>query len=120
MSAALWFVQLVLAMVFGVTGVLKLTLQWASLVERMPWVADVGRRAARTIGVLELVGALGLTMPTMVGLFAWAAPLAAGGLAALTIGAGVLHARRREPASIAGNVVLLALAVFVVLGYAFA
>ncbi len=117
MNVFLWIVQGVLGAVFLMAGAMKVTQPQEKLAEQMDWVSDFSPGAVRTIGALEVLGAIGLIVPALVGdmpiLVAWAAA----GLGAIMIGAMITHARRgNETQMIIGNVVLLAVAVFVAWG----
>jgi uncharacterized membrane protein YphA (DoxX/SURF4 family) len=116
MNVALWVVAGVLAVMFGMSGVMKATQAKDKLADKLPWVADVSLPTLRLIGVAELLGALGLILPAWTGIAPVLTPIAAVGLAVIMVLAAALHARRREPSAIAFNVVLLAAAVFVAWG----
>ncbi|GII05532.1 DoxX family protein [Planobispora takensis] len=81
-----------------------------------PWVEDFTPARIRLIGAAELLGALGLILPAATGIASILTPLAAAGLALTMLGAAATHARRREPAAIAVNLTLLALAAVVAWG----
>jgi len=117
MNVFLWIVQGVLAGVFLMAGAMKVTQPREKLQEQMDWVSDFSDGAVRTIGALEVLGAIGLIVPALVGdapiLVAWAAA----GLGALMIGAMITHARRgNETQLIVTNIALLVIAVFVAYG----
>jgi len=76
MNTVLWIVQIILAVAFGVAGVLKST-RGRALEGTMPWVEDFSDRTVRFIGVMELLGAIGLVLPAATGIAAWLTPLAA-------------------------------------------
>jgi len=116
MNVTLWIVQAVLAVAFGLAGVLKATQPREKLVKSLPWVQDVSDGTLRLIGVAEFAAALGLILPAVTGIAVWLTPLAACGIVLIMVLAAGLHARRKEPGAIATNVVLLVLAVFVAWG----
>ncbi len=116
MNIALWVVALVLALVFLAAGLSKLVQSKEKLAPRMAWVEDFETGPIKTIGALEVLGAIGLVVPGVTGIAPILVPLAATGLALLMIGAIVVHARRGEKQAIPVNVVLLLLAVFVAWG----
>jgi DoxX-like family len=125
MNTALWIVAGVLAAAFAGSGLMKLLVPKDKLVNAgQGWAADVSAGNVRLIGLAELLGAVGLIVPALVHIAPILVPLAAVGLVLVMVGAGVVHARRKEVLNIAVNVVLLALAVFVAWGrfgpYAFA
>jgi hypothetical protein len=116
MNVILWIVQAVLAVAFGVAGVMKTAQPREKLAKSLPWVRDVSDGTLRLIGVTEFAAALGLILPAVTGIAVWLTPLAACGIALIMVLAAGLHARRKEPGAIAVNVVLLALAVLVAWG----
>jgi len=116
MNIVLWIVQIVLALLFAMAGIMKVTQPVNRLETRMGWVKDVGSRGVRLIGSLEILGAIGLILPAITGIWPWLTPLAAAGLALTMVGAMITHGRRGEYSSIGANLVLLLLALFVVYG----
>ncbi|MGG6312793.1 DoxX family protein [Paenibacillus macerans] len=64
------------------------------------------------IGIAELLGALGLTLPQATGIAPWLTPAAAIALAAVVLFGFVFHLVRKEYRDIGVNIVFLALAVF--------
>ena len=116
MNIVLWIVQIVLALAFAMAGIMKVTQPVNRLETRMGWVKDVGPRGVRLIGSLEILGAIGLILPAITGIWPWLTPLAAAGLALTMVGAMITHGRRGEYSSIGANLVLLLLALFVVYG----
>ena len=116
MNTVLWIVQIVLALLFAMAGIMKVTQPVDKLEARMGWVKDVGSRGVRLIGSLELLGAIGLILPAITGIWPWLTPVAAAGLALTMVGAIITHGRRGEYPTIGFNLVLLALALIVVFG----
>src|SRR5205085_5055473 len=116
MNIVLWIVQILLALVFAMAGIMKVTRPFEKLAENMKWAKDVGPRGVRLIGTLEILGAIGLILPAVTGIWPWLTPLAAVGLVLTMIGAMILHGSRKEFSNIGINLILLALAVFVVYG----
>ena len=82
----------------------------------MGWTEDFAPGVIKMIGVLELLAAAGLILPAALGVAPVLVPLAATGLVLLMVSAAITHARRRELPMVAGNLVLLALAVVVAWG----
>ena len=118
MNTALWIVQILLALAFFMAGLMKLTQPLDKLQERMAWVESINpRNRVRVIGLLEMLGALGLVLPALTGILPWLTPLAAIGLILTMLGALTLHIHRQDPIAMPlANLVLLALAAFVVYG----
>jgi hypothetical protein len=67
-------------------------------------------RLVRTIGVLEVLGALGLILPPLIGIAPPVALAAAIGLVLIQVGGISLHLRRGEARLIGLNLALLVLA----------
>ena len=116
MNVAIWVVQILLALGFGMAGLTKLTQPREKLVERMAWVNDFSPNTIRLIGSLEVLGALGVILPALTGILPWLTPVAAGGLVLVMVGAMLTHIRRHEYTALGTNVILLLLAVVVVYG----
>lgn len=116
METALWIIQGVLAGIFVVTGLTKLTQPREKMAAGpMSWAADVSDAQFRGIGVLELLGAAGLILPGVLGIAGVITPLAAAGLALTMVGAILTHARLGETQRLAAPVVVLGLALLVAL-----
>ena len=116
MNIALWIVQGLLAVMFLMAGGMKASQSKEKIVERMAWANDFSPGAIKTIGILEILGAIGLILPAATNILPWLTPLAAIGLVLTMVGAAITHARRGEFSSIGMNVVLLLLAGFVAYG----
>jgi uncharacterized membrane protein YphA (DoxX/SURF4 family) len=112
----LWIVQVLLAAIFLVTGTTKLTQPRQKMAAGpMRWAADVTDAQFRTIGFVEVLGALGLILPAALGVAPLLTPLAAVGLALTMIGAVHVHVRHGETDRLAVPIAVLALALFVVI-----
>ena len=110
MTVAYWIAASLLALFYLYAGGLKVLRSPDQLRPMMGWVDTVPLRLVRTIGVLEVLGALGLILPPLTGIAAGLALAAATGLGLIQVGAIALHLRRGEARLIALNIVLLALA----------
>jgi uncharacterized membrane protein YphA (DoxX/SURF4 family) len=114
METALLTSQLLLAAIFVATGLTKLTQPRAKLAAGpMGWAADVTDGEFRTVGLLEVLGALGLVLPRAFGIAQLLTPLAAVGLALTMIGAITTHVRMGETDRLAVPIVLLVLSVLI-------
>jgi uncharacterized membrane protein YphA (DoxX/SURF4 family) len=116
MNIAIWIVQILLALAFGMSGFMKLTQPREKLAANMGWVNDFAPNIVKTIGGLELLAAIGLILPALTGILPILTPVAALGLILTMIGAMLTHFRRGEMSVIAINLVLVLLAAFVVYG----
>jgi len=117
-TVVLWIINVLLACVFGIAGLSKLTRSMGSLVQMgMTWVEETSERMVRSIGAIELLGATGLILPKATGVAPGLTPLAAIGLATVLLGAVVVHLKRAE--SVTAPMVLGGMAVMsAVLGFA--
>jgi hypothetical protein len=114
MNTVAWVLQVFLAVVFLLHGLLY-TVAYGAMARRMqerrragsPPLAPAFRQF---IGVAELAAAFGLIVPPALHLYSWLAPLAAGGLVLVMVGAVILHARRSELPAFAVTAVLGVLA----------
>ena len=116
MNTAIWIAQILLALAFAGSGLSKLLQPYDKLAAQMAYVNDFTPGAIRAIGTLEILGAIGTMLPTLTGILPWLTPAAAFGLAVNMGGAMSTHLRRKEYPVIIINLVLLALAGFVVYG----
>ena len=116
MNIALLLVQVLLAIVFLLAGVMKLVQPKEKLANNMAWVDGFSQSQVQLIGLLEVLGATGLVLPALTGILPWLTPLAAIGLAILMVGAAITHLRRGEYPNVIANIVLFALTVFAAYG----
>lgn len=118
MDVALWVAAAFLALAFAGAGFLKVSKSRAELAEQgLTWVEDFSDSQVKAIGGVELLAAIGLVLPPLVGVLPVLAPLAAAGLVLVMIGATVVHARRGEYLpNVLMTLALLAIAAFVAWG----
>lgn len=116
MNVALWIVQIVLALIFLGAGLLKLAKPKSALLDRMGALEPVSPPAVKAIALAEVLGALGLILPPLVGVAVELVPWAAFGLACVMVGAMIAHGQRSEWPSVGINAVLFVLAVYVMYG----
>lgn len=116
LSVTLWVVQILLALMFIASGLWKLLTPIEQLAESFPWVGEVSAVLVRGTSLLDVVGGLGLLLPSVTRIRPRVAVAAAIGCAALQLGAIVFHVSRGEVADIPFNLVLLTLALFVAWG----
>ncbi len=116
MNVALWIVQALLALVFLVTGFLKVSQPLSQLSKRMEWVKSVPPALVRFLGVAEILGAVGMVLPPLTGVMPWLTPVAAVGLMIVMVGASAHHASRREYRQVGLTLVLFLMAAFVAYG----
>jgi uncharacterized membrane protein YphA (DoxX/SURF4 family) len=113
MNVTLWIAQILLALLFLVSGIAKAIRPNEKLRAGFP---EVQPGVIRLIAVAEILGVLGLILPGLTGIAPALTPVAAAGLAIVMAGAVVTHARRKEGKLVAVNLVILALTVVVAVG----
>lgn len=114
----LWVAQVALALLFGLSGVMKLTVPIASLSLQIPWTADLPAAFVRLIGIVDLAGGLGVLLPALIRIAPRLTVLAALGCAVLQLFAMAFHVWRGELNVLPMNLLLLALSLFVLWGRA--
>jgi hypothetical protein len=115
-NIALWIAQILLLAAYGMAGFMKATTPIAELIPQMGWVEAAPAWLVRFIGVAEIAGALGMVLPAATRILPWLTPLAALGLCVIQVLAMGVHLSRGEAFVLPINLVLLALAAFVLWG----
>ena len=116
MNIVLWIAQGLLAAMYLMAGVLK-TFQTAKAKEQFPWAKERSDGFVRFVGISELFGGVGLILPLITGILPWITALAAVSLTLIQLLAVfTVHIPKKEYNVLPINIVLLALAVFVVFG----
>jgi putative oxidoreductase len=87
----LWVVQALLALVFALSGGMKLAVPYAELLKQGAWVQGVPEWLVKFIGVAEVSGALGLILPAATRIKPILTPLAAAGFVVIMVLASGLH-----------------------------
>jgi uncharacterized membrane protein YphA (DoxX/SURF4 family) len=117
-NLALWIIAGLLAAVFLLAGSNKLFVPRLRLVKSpgAGWVNDFSTGFVKTLGAVEILGAIGLILPAALDIAPILVPVAATGLGIIMIGAAVVTFRRHEPKHALLNLFYLALAVFIAWG----
>jgi hypothetical protein len=115
---ALWIAAGLLAVVALAGGTTKTFLPLEKLAHAPGggWTKDAPPGFIRTLGVLELLAAVGLVLPAVLGVAPVMVVVTAVCWVLLMVGAMVAHVRSGEPAFIVLNLAYLALAAFVAWG----
>ena len=112
----LWIAQVILAAMFLMSGFMKLSQPIDQLSKMLPWAAQVPEALVRFIGVAEVLGAVGLILPSLLRIQPKLTPIAAVGLALIMLFAVVFHISRGETPMIGMNFILIAIAAFIAWG----
>jgi DoxX-like family len=112
MNIFVWIIQVLLAAIFVVQGVVLI-----SLPEPMRIIFDelpFSRIFMVAIGILQVFGAVGLILPWALNIQPRLTPLAAAGLTIIMIGAVMTHLMRGEVAQAIPALIIMVLAAFIV------
>lgn len=116
LNIALSVVQSLLAAMFLMAGANKLFQSISELSKMLPWVTEVPEGLVRFIGISELLGGLGLLLPSIFRIKPILTPIAAIGLSVVMLLATFFHISKGEASVIAMPIVFMAMAVFVAWG----
>lgn len=116
MNISLWVAQVLLATMFLISGFIKLAMPIEKLSTMLPWAASVPAGLVKFIGTSELLGALGLLLPSLLRVKPTLTVWAGLGLAVVMLLAIPLHFSRGETPMIGMNVLFMLLALFVAWG----
>lgn len=118
MSLALWIAAGLLAAVALTGGISKTFVPKKKLasVQGGGWTADVSVAFVKTLGILEILAAVGLTLPAVVDIAPVLVPVTAVCWVLLMVGAMITHGRRGESKLMMLNLSYLALAAFIAVG----
>lgn len=115
MNTTIWITQSLMAVLFVVHGIAMFNPPAAvheSVVQKMGY----GLPFLKIIGTLEVLGGLGLILPSWTRIMPILSPLAALGLVIIMIGAAVSHARQGEDKQTVATSVVTVLVAFVAIG----
>lgn len=97
MTVILWIIDIVLAVSFVGSGLMKIGRAKDSLVDSgLEWADGFSENTVKFIGAVEFLGALGLILPRGLGIAPVLSPVAAVCLLLVMVGAVATHVRRRE------------------------
>lgn len=116
LNIALWAAQIFLALVFFITGAGKLFLPMENLYELIPWTKDFNSLPVRLIGFSEIIGSLGLILPSLLRIKPWLTPLAAIGIAVVMLLAIFFNISMGETSVLGINILLFLIAIFIAWG----
>src|SRR5258706_7476491 len=114
MTVALWIVQTLRAIVFLAAAGRKVSRPKDALAKDLGGALPVP--LVRFMGAAEILGAIGLIAPDATRIAPVLTPIAAVGLAVVMLSAIIFHVPRKEFSNVGGNVALLLLVAFIVVG----
>ena len=115
MKYVLWFLQIVMGVYFVFIGYTHFNIP-ENLPAAMSWMYDLSPTLHYISGTAEILGGLGLILPAVTRIQTRLVPLAASGLVLVMIGAMIYHVTRAEYQNIVSNLIIAAIAAFIVYG----
>ena len=112
----LWVAQGLVCFVFIAAGLVKMLTPISQLAAMMPWTGEHSEAFVRIIGAIDLAGGIGILLPALTRILPNLSVLAALGCSVLQVFAIAFHVSRGEAPVTPLNLVLLALALFVLWG----
>ncbi len=112
MNTLLTIIQVILAIVFAVAGLVKLSMPAYKLERMATWTERFPVSVVRFIGLMELLGAAGLVLSRTFNIFPLIMPLASCGLSLIMILATYHHINHREYRSIILTLILMMLSAY--------
>ncbi|GHO42024.1 DoxX family protein [Ktedonospora formicarum] len=118
MNLTLWIIASLLAAVFLFAGANKVFIPQEKLAKAPGggWVLQFSAGFVKALGAVEILGAVGLILPALLGTSPILVPLAAVGLALIMVGAATVEFRRHEYKHMLLNLAYLTLTAFVAWG----
>jgi hypothetical protein len=111
----LWIAQALVALMLLWGAFAKLGTPIEELAKMMPWATENPSLVTLT-GIVDLLGGLGLLLPTLLRIKPQLTIYAAYGTIALMVAAAIFHISRGEYESVGMNVVILLIAIFIAWG----
>lgn len=115
-NIALWIAQVLLGAIFIMAGGMKAFQSTEVLAESLPWISSTPATLVKFIGVSELMGGLGLLLPSILRIKPYLTVWAAIGLAVVMILAAGFHSYGGEFSVIGANALFMILALFIAWG----
>ena len=114
MNTILWILQILAAIVFTFSGVVKFTQSREKIISiGQTGVKGLPYPLIRFIGFTELLGSLGIILPWALNVSPIFTPLAAGGFGVIMLLAIVVHLRLGEPKTAFGNLLVFLVCSFI-------
>lgn len=114
-NSVLWVLQWLFGVYFIAIGVMHFIVP-EGLPGPMEWMYDLSDTMHVVVGIAEILGGIGLIVPSLTRIQPQLTVYAAAGLILVMIGAVVFHIDRGESASVATNVIIGAVLAFVAYG----
>jgi putative oxidoreductase len=115
-NVALWFVQVFLAIMYVMAGLMMLIASYEKLNILLQWTQALPEVALRIIALCQLLGALGLVLPAILRIKPELTGYAAGALALMMLLSAIFHGMRGDVPNVVPSLILCGLSAFVAWG----
>ncbi len=116
MNIILWIAQVLVAAGFIWVAAIKLFQPIEKIAAMWPWTSEVPSLMVRLLGVVDLLGGLGLILPSLLRIKPRLTAFTAIAIIVLMICAGIFHIARGEGAVIGVNIFFAVIAAFIAWG----
>jgi uncharacterized membrane protein YphA (DoxX/SURF4 family) len=116
LNILLWIAQVILCGMFLMAGTMKLITPDDDMMKNMPDATEGFLKFIRFVGVCEVLGGIGMILPSLLKIKPILTPIAAIGIAITMIVAVGIHISKGETSATITTVVLALLAIFVIWG----
>ncbi len=116
LNIALWVAQVVLATSFIWAGMMKLFQPIEKLSEMWLWTSQVPVELLKLTGIVDLLGGIGLLLPSLLRIKPKLIPMTAIAIIVLMVCASIFHIVRGESSQIGANIVFALIAAFIAWG----
>jgi len=116
MNIILWIAQVFVAAGFIWVAAIKLFQPIEKIAAMWPWTGEVPSLMVRLLGVVDLLGGLGLILPSLLHIKPRLTAFTAIAIIALMVCAGIFHIARGEAAVIGVNIFFAVIAAFIAWG----
>jgi hypothetical protein len=96
MNTLIWIIQGVLAVFFLIPGTMKLIIPKQKMIDMKKLKPGGAVLPVRMLGFVELLGAIGIIVPFLTGIFPILTPIAAVGFGLVMVGAFIEHYHKEE------------------------
>ena len=115
MNRALWILQVIFGIYFVSVGIVHFVLP-SGLPDQMNWMYELSDGMHLVAGSLEILGGIGLILPSLTKIQPTLTPVAALGLALVMVAAAIWHAQQGQAENIPQNLIFAGVMTFVSYG----
>lgn len=110
-------VQIFIAALFLMAGMMKIMTPKKKFEKKMDWAKPMSAEKLKFIGISEVLGAIGITLPIWLSILPWLSSVAAVGLLIVVFLAFLLHLQRKENKSVVFTIVIMTALVYLLMSF---